>query len=377
MRVLIAPDDFAGTLTAVQAADAIAAGWRRGAPRDDVRCLPLSDGGPGFVSVLAAAARDGDTAHVIRSTVVSGPLGEDVPASVVVIDGTAYVESAQACGLALIPEAQRDPLITSTRGVGQLLRQASGSGVARIVVGLGGSGTCDGGAGMLSALGARAWNASGDPVALDAGGGSLSGVASIDVSEAAERLRGIEVVAATDVDAPLLGEHGAARGYAPQKGAPRDAVDALEDALSRFANASGAAALAGEPGAGAAGGLGFALMLLGAARASGAEIVRDLVHLDAAVAWSDLVVTGEGRFDWQSLRGKVVSAVAGSASAEGCPVIVIAGQVAAGRREAAAHGIVESYAVSDGLPVGDPAQALAERAESVARQWRRTVPEAP
>ena len=381
MHVVIAPDSFTGTLTATQAAEAIAAGWAEAAPHVVLSLVPLSDGGPGFLDVLAPAL-DGE----MLATIVADPLGREVPASVLLGDGgrTAYVESAQATGLHLLAASERDPGVTSTYGVGQLLLAAREAGARRIVVGLGGSGTNDGGAGMLAALGAGTVDdlGRGGLALRDLGPGALAGL------EAVRRdWVGIELIAATDVENPLLGLKGASAVFGPQKGAsPRLAQD-LEGALGHYADRiwrhlpAGADLLTGkprrldkEPGAGAAGGLGFGLFALGARRRSGVELVLDAVGFADLVAAADLVVTGEGSFDWQSLRGKVVAGVAQSALASATPTIVIAGQVLVGRREAMGIGLSGMYAVAsdprqEEAAFADPVATLRARAQRVARTW--------
>ena len=387
MRVLIAPDCFGGTLTALQAAEAMALGWRTGAPHDDVALLPLADGGPGFVDSVHAAL-GGDLVPVT----VRGPLGEPVPA--VVLRTTtpggvvAYLEAAQAVGLHLVPPDRRDPTVTTSAGVGELLRAAVDLGAVRVVVGLGGSATNDAGAGLLAGLGL-------DAVALGGGGGGLTEVTAADLGGLRElrgSLAGVDLVVAADVDVPLLGLHGASAGFAAQKGATPEQAQHLERALGRFA-AVVADVLAGAPaprgllgpvsdphgltqlpGAGAAGGLGFGLAVLGARVLPGAQVVADAVGLGPRAAAADLLVTGEGALDWQSLHGKVVSAVARQGLAAGVPVVVVAGQVHLGRREWAAAGIAGAYAVAetpDQVPpsVADPAGTLAARTERVARTW--------
>lgn len=365
--MLIAPDDFKGTLTAAEAAQAIAMGWRSSAPDDELTLLPLSDGGPGFVTALAAAG-EGEIVPVG----VRGPLGDTAIGMLLVADRTAYVESAHGCGLSLVHPDRRDALRASTYGVGQLIAAAIDSGARTIVVGLGGTASTDGGAGMLAALGARAFDATGAEVSLDSGGGVLAAVTHIDLAPARARIEDAAILAATDVQASLLGPEGAARGYAMQKGARAQDVETLEEALARFAHACDADGVAATPGAGAAGGLGFGLLLLGARVQAGIDLVREAVHLDRAIGDADLVVTGEGAFDWQSLRGKAVIGVAGAAMAVGRPVVVLAGRVEVGRREYAALGVTEAHAL--GAEPGTPAQAaaaLAECAAHVARQWSR------
>lgn len=386
VHVVIAPDSFTGTLTAAQAAEAIAAGWRTSAPDDLVTLLPLSDGGPGFLDVLGRALPVDQVETVV--TTVADPLGRDVPAALLVVaeEGrrTAYVESAHAAGLHLLGADERNPAVTSSYGVGQLLRAALAEGVDRVVVGLGGSGTNDAGAGMLAALGA---GSTGD---LARGGlalGSVSDDALAGLPAVRERLAGTEVVLATDVDNPLLGLQGASAVYAPQKGASPELAHDLERALGRFSEVArrtlpqSADLLTGdirclerEPGAGAAGGLGYGLLLLGGHRVSGVAEVLDAVGFRGLVAAADLVVTGEGCFDWQSLHSKVVAGVAAVALETGTPAVLIAGQTKVGRREAMALGLSGTYAVSNGAAEvraahADPVGTLTARAARVAATW--------
>jgi glycerate kinase len=383
MRVLIAPDCFTGSLTAGQAAEAMADGWRRSAPQDNLTLMPLSDGGPGFLDVLARAL-GGTTVSV---TVVD-PLGRQVPSAILVVDDaagrTAYIESAQACGLHLLAQNERNPMVTTTYGVGQLIEAALAGEATRVVVGLGGSGTNDGGAGMLAALGA------GELERLAGGGARLMELeddALPGLTAVRERLRETDLVLATDVDSPLLGFHGASAVFAPQKGATPEMTQELEFALGHFAEIVGKALPAGKDlltgedlrleraaGAGAAGGLGYGLLLLGGRRVSGVEAVLDAVGFDALLQTTDLVVTGEGAFDWQSLRGKVVAGVAQSALARAKPTVVIAGQSFVGRREAMALGISGTYAVAANpgqvnASMADPSGTLSARTARVARTW--------
>lgn len=370
MRVVIAPDSFGGTLSAPAAAEAVAAGWRAAAPADTMILLPVADGGTGFVEVLHAAV--GGQWHERR---VTGPVGEPVSARWLQVGPTAYIESAAACGLHLLPS--RDPDVArraTTRGVGELLADAAVAGVDEIVVGLGGSGTTDGGAGMLAALGIVVVDAAGVP--LPDGGVALARAARFRDGPAV----GVStrLVAAADVDNPLLGLHGAAAVFGPQKGADAAAVAELDVALATFADvlATLGRDVRDEPGAGAAGGLGAALLGLGARRASGAALVRELVGLDAALDSADLVITGEGSFDWQSLRGKLVTTVARGAADRGVPCLVLAGQVSVGRREAAAAGVDAAYSVADdaggvAASMADPAGTLTALAGRVAARWSR------
>ncbi len=364
MQILVAPDKFAGTLTAPEAAAAIRDGWLRTAPDDAFELVPLSDGGPGFLAVLAAAM-DGR----IDEVVVTGPLGDPVEAQLLVCeeDGTrtAYVESAQACGLHLVAADRRDAAAATSYGVGELLLAAMERGCGRVVVGVGGTASSDGGAGMLAALGAYPRDV------LAAGGTALADIGQVDLAPARARVEGVTLVAATDVGGPLMGSDGAAHGYAAQKGADQAMRDLLESALRSWATATdGGSAV--RPGAGAGGGLGFGLLLLGAERVAGATVTVEACGLGRRVSASDLVVSGEGAFDWQSLRGKTVAGVARVAQEAGRPVLVLAGRVEVGRRELANAGIDAAYAIDD-LPAGEAghtaAQALSALAARVARTW--------
>ena len=363
MRVLIAPDKFAGTLTAVEAAAAIAEGWRRRRPDDELELVPMADGGPGFVDVLRASL-GGD----LLAATVSGPYGEPVPASVLMVEGTAYVECAQACGLHLTPADQRDPERATSRGVGELVGAAVDAGARRVVVGLGGSATNDGGAGLLAALGAEAEPAD----ALDGGPAGLTSLRSVDLTKARERAQGVELVAASDVDNPLLGLIGATNVYGPQKGVAEERLQALDAMLEILAEATDKK-LARAKGAGAAGGLGFALLLLGATRQPGLGLVADAVGLLARARRADLVITGEGAFDFSSRSGKVPAGVAAVAAEALQPCVALAGRVLVGSREMRATGIESAYSmvdlVGEEASFGDPAGSLASLAERVARTW--------
>ncbi|XKF12288.1 glycerate kinase [Knoellia locipacati] len=383
VHVVIAPDCFTGTLTATQAAEAMAAGWHDTAPRDALTLLPLSDGGPGFIDVLGRSL-EGDTVAVT----VSDPLGREVPGAVLVVerDGgrTAYVESAQAAGLHLLAADERNPALTSTWGVGELLLAALEEKPDRVVVGLGGSGTNDAGAGLLAALGAGPAHdlARGGRALATAPDDALSGLLAVR-----EQLREVDLVIATDVDNPLLGFKGASAVFGPQKGATPEVAQELEGALGRFTEIvartlpepldllSGAPRrLEREPGAGAAGGLGYALLLLGGRRVSGVQLVLESVGFHDVVRGSDLVITGEGTFDWQSLHGKVASGVAEAALEAGLPTVVLAGQVLVGRRETMGLGISGTYAVAEtpeqlDAALLDPVGTLRARAARVARTW--------
>lgn len=375
MRVLLCPDTFGGTLSATEVVAAVAAGWREVAPDDDLMGRPLSDGGPGFVEVLAGSLPG---RRVSVPTV--DPLGRPVRGEILLAEQgrTAYLESAHACGLHLLAHAERNPLVTTTYGLGLLVVAAVESGARRVVIGLGGSATNDAGAGMLAALGAVPLDVAGHALAY--GGAAL---ADAETLGGAPRLRQVELVAATDVDNPLLGLHGASNVYGPQKGANRADVLVLDAALERFATVlerslptcpPGLGALRG---GGAAGGLGAAILALGGRCESGIGLVARLMRLDEALSAADLVITGEGSFDHQSLRGKVVVGVAQAARERGLPCVVLAGRVSAGRREAALAGVTESYSLveyfgSEEDALTRPAEGLRALASRLAHQWSRT-----
>lgn len=372
MRIVLAPDGFGGTLSPAGAARALAQGWSSAAPADELRHVPLSDGGPGMVEVLAAAL---PSARQVR-VVVEDPLARPVEAALLVDGTTAYVESAAACGLHLLAPDERDPRVTTTYGVGQLVRAALDAGATRVVVGLGGSATDDGGSGMLAALGLARLDDAGDP--LRPGGAALASAARL-VGMPDPRLAGVELVAASDVEAPLLGPRGATAVFGPQKGASAEDLPVLEAAKARWADLLEHAlgrSVRDLPGAGAAGGLGAALLALGAHREPGLGLVSEVAGLQRALDGADLVLTGEGTFDATSLTGKVVSGVATAAATAGVPCLVLAGQVRVGRREQGAAGVAGAYALVDevGLDaaLGDAAGSLALLAARVAREWSRT-----
>jgi glycerate 2-kinase len=373
VRILVAPDSFGGTLSSVEACEAIAQGWRLHAPDDVLDLAPLADGGPGFLAVMRTSL-----GGQVLPVVVTGPGGDSVPAEVLIVDDTAYIESAQSCGWDLVPIDQmsqrRNPAVSSTIGLGECIRAAVSAGVRRIVVGIGGTGTNDAGAGMLAALGAQPADV------LSGGGAALANLSSVDVQGAQDLVAGIELVVATDVDVPLLGLRGATNGFAPQKGATTEQVMMLEGALAHFASLLGRRSDGKDPavalGAGAGGGLGFALLHLGAHRVPGLDTVRSAIRLQERIAQADLVITGEGTFDWSSLRGKVVSGVAGIAQSHGVPTVVLAGQVMVGRREFGAIGVESAYSMADQAGSVDqamarPSEHLQNLAHRVARTWSR------
>jgi glycerate 2-kinase len=322
MLVLVAPDCYGGSLSAMEAAAAITTGWSRSRPGDRFIVAPQSDGGSGFVEVLAG--RLGQK----RRLRVSGPLHTMVDAEWVFDRGsaTAYLECAQACGLALLggPPTPQTAMAAHSMGVGQLIAEALRTGARRIVVGLGGSACTDGGQGMVAELGG--------------------------LEAARQQLADIELIAASDTEYPLVGPWGAARVFGPQKGADTATVAVLEVRLQAWALALEAVAgrdVSAEPGAAAAGGIGAALFALGGRCESGAEIIAEHTHLADDLEVAELIVTGEGRFDEQSLHGKVVGSLAGKARPLGIPVIVLAGQVDLEKSAVRSAGIMAALSIAD------------------------------
>ncbi|GAA2580236.1 glycerate kinase [Dactylosporangium fulvum] len=357
MRILVAPDKFAGTLSAPEAAAAIADGWKRQAPGDHVDMAPMADGGPGFVDVLHTSL-----GGQVVTIDVRGPFGDRVPASFLLVGGTAYIESAHACGRHLTDSNRAEH--ASTYGVGELVLAAQYAGATRVVVGLGGSGSNDGGAGLLAAFGATADRP------LDAGVAGLEGVTHVDLPPSP----GAELVIATDVDNPLVGPTGATKVFGPQKGIPEAQVVRWDAALAAYGTVTGRMA-ASAAGAGAAGGLGHALLLLGAARRSGVDVVAEAVRLSERTAHADLVVTGEGSFDRSSAGGKVPAGVAARAAEAGRPCVVLAGRVDLQSADVRALGVDAAYSLVETLGVEralrEPAAALADLASRVARARSR------
>jgi glycerate kinase len=353
MRVVIAPDSFKGTLDAAAAADALAAGWRSRRPDDELRTLPLADGGEGTLDALGHDLPGSRW----RSTPVGGPDGRPVRAAWLLLpDGTAVVEMARAAGLPLM--AEPDPLNATTRGLGELLAAAvADPAVTRVMLTLGGSATTDGGTGALAALGARFTDADGAP--LPPGGGALARLDRVDLSGLTPPPAG-GVQCLVDVTAPLLGPLGAAGQFGPQKGASPDQVAELDAALARLAGL-----LDGDPeapGAGAAGGTAFGFAACwGAEFVSGADAVAAAAGLDEALAGADLVLTGEGQFDAQSLRGKVVGALVARAGAARVPVTVVAGRVVADGELPVARALaLTDLAGSAAAAMAEPARWLTE-----------------
>jgi glycerate kinase len=326
MRIVVAPDSFKGSLKSPQAARAMADGVRDALPDADVRELPVGDGGEGTLEALVAA-----TGGEFRPLTVTGPLGQPTLARLGLLgDGeTAFVEMAEASGLSLAPPDRRDPLAATTFGTGEMIDGALASGRPRVLIGIGGSATTDGGVGALSALGARFLDRNGRD--LPPGGGSLASLERIEAAGLRSR-QGARIIVACDVTNPLTGPCGAAAVYGPQKGAGPAEIAQLDAGLARLADVAAAGLgrdLRDEPGAGAAGGLGFALMaFLGAEMRRGAPLVLEAVRFDDALQGADLVLTGEGSLDAQTLSfGKTVACVADRARARGVPVLALAGSL--------------------------------------------------
>ncbi|MFP8884065.1 glycerate kinase [Streptomyces mangrovi] len=371
-RVLIAADKFKGSLTAAQVAEHTAAGIRRARPGTGVEALPVADGGDGTVDAAVAAG------FALRQTAVTGPLGKAVTASYALRGDTAVVEMAQASGLQKMPEGVLAPLSATTYGTGELLLAALEAGARTVVLGVGGSATTDGGAGMLTALGARLLDAGGNP--LQPGGGPLRHLATADLSGLDPRLKDIEIVLASDVDNPLTGPHGAAAVYGPQKGAREADVEFLDSALAHYARVletvlgPRAARLARRPGAGAAGGVGYAaLAALDASFRPGIEVLLDVLGFADALERADLVITGEGSLDAQTLRGKAPAGVAAAARRAGRPVVAVCGRLAIGEDELRAAGIEAAYALTDLEP--DPAVCMAQAGPLLERAAERLAAE--
>lgn len=343
-KIVIAPDSYKESLSALEVAQAVAAGFRQIFPDAEYVLVPVADGGEGTVDAMVAA-----TGGRRQAVAVSGPLGERVEAFYGLTgDGaTAVIEMAAASGLALVPPAQRNPLRTSSRGTGELIRAALDAGARRFILGIGGSATNDGGAGMVQALGARLLDAEGR--ALDGSGGELARLERIDVSALDPRLAECRIEVACDVDNPLTGPRGASAVFGPQKGATPEMVQVLDANLAhlaRIVERDLGVAVDQVPGAGAAGGMGAAMLaFFGATLKPGIEIVTAAVDLDAHVRDADLVITGEGRIDFQTVHGKTPIGVARVAKRHGKAVIGIAGSLGANVGVVHEHGIDAVFSV--------------------------------
>jgi len=373
MHIVVAPNAFKGSLTAVRAAEAMQAGILAAAPQCRVTCVPVADGGDGLTEVML----EGMGGQPVAAT-VTGPRFETVtaPFCLVSADNLAVVEMARASGLALLPEAQHNPMETTTYGTGELILSAMEYGARRIIVGIGGSATCDGGIGMAAALGYRFLDAAGEPVRPV--GGQLNAIAAIDRSGADQRIAGLAVAAACDVTNPLTGPEGAARVYAPQKGASSDQVDQLDDGLAnlaRIVRRDLGIDILDLPGSGAAGGLGGGLRaFLNAELKTGIELVLDVVGLEEKLAGADLVLTSEGQIDDQTRFNKAPAGVARVAKRAGVPCFAVCGAV--GREIGVLHdiGIQAVFSICSGPQtleeaVQDARGLLARSTEQVVRAF--------
>ena len=358
MKIVIAPDSFKGSLTALQAAEAIEKGLRNIFPAAEIKKMPMADGGEGTVQSLVDAT--GGRRLVER---VSDPLGIEIEAEYGILgdETTAVIEMAAASGLTLVPPNRRNPLESTTYGTGQLIKAALDRGCRKLIIGIGGSATNDGGAGMAEALGAKLLTSGGQ--LISPGGGGLGALDTINVSDLDSRIAATATVVACDVDNPLTGKNGAAYVYGPQKGATLEMIETLDANLAHFASIvqRDMGKVVGEtPGAGAAGGLGAGLIaFLDAELKSGVDIVIDAVQLETQLEGASLVVTGEGEINFQTVFGKTPVGVAKLAKAHGIPVIAIAGSISNGAEDVHKSGI---DAIIDIVPAPMPLESAVENA---------------
>ncbi|WP_394172001.1 glycerate kinase [Thalassotalea litorea] len=345
MNILIAPDSFKESLAAADVANAIKQGLLQSDLNCEIRCLPLADGGEGTVDALINAL-NGE----IISTQVNDPLGRTIESRWGMVDSTAVIEMASASGLELLTEQERNPLLTDSFGTGQLIIAALDRGVTNIILGLGGSATNDGGAGLMRALGARLLDNNGAQIVT--GGGGLSELAKLDLSEVDPRLTKVEFSLACDVTNPLCGDTGASAVFGPQKGADQAMIKTLDSNLQHFANLlqpHSKIDLCNTPGIGAAGGLSLALEAIAKVkRASGFDLISAALQLENQIAWADLVITGEGKSDQQSLAGKACFGVARLSKSLNTPVILLSGSLGKGYQQLYQHGIVSAFSATLG-----------------------------
>ena len=377
MRVVVAPDKFKGSLSAPQVAHHLAVGLTRAAPGLEVVEVPVADGGDG---TLDAALSAGYRRIPVRA---EGPTGEPVDTAYGERDGVAVVELADVSGLRRLPRGRLAARTASSYGTGQVIAAALDAGCRRIILGIGGSACTDGGAGMVQALGGRLRDARG--IEVGRGGEALAAIESLDLSGLHPALREAEVIVASDVDNPLLGSRGAAAVYGPQKGASPADVAELDAALARWARAVQRATgvdAAERPGAGAAGGVGFAaIAVLGATLQPGIDLVLDLVGFPAKLPGANLVITGEGSLDEQTLHGKAPAGVAAAARSAGVAVIAVAGRSLLSPADLEPAGILAVYALADLEPelnrcMTEAGPLLERLAEQVAEDWLINEPTA-
>lgn len=369
-KVVLAPDKFKGSLSARQVADHLAIGLRRSVPTAEVTLCPIADGGDGTVEAVAASG------FAIEHAIVTDSIGRPRRAAFAVRGDTAVVELAEADGLRHLAADERTPLTATSYGVGELIRAALDRGCRTVILGLGGSANTDGGAGMLRALGLRFLDQAGNE--LRPGGAALAELATIDIAGLDSRVTNTTFIIAGDVDNPLLGPNGAAHVYGPQKGATPSDVERLEAGLRRWAHVVSSITgrgLADHPGAGAAGGVGFgALAVLQARVRPGIGFVLDLIRFDQTVVGADLVISGEGSLDQQSLNGKAPVGVAAAAARQGIPTVVVAGRSTLTPADATAAGLERVYALADIEPdltvcMTDAGRLLEQLAEQIATDY--------
>jgi glycerate kinase len=376
MHVLAAPDKFKGSLTGREVAERIAAGIEAETPEIPVVLAPVADGGDGTVEAALAAGFERVPVRAV------GPTGEAVETAFAVRDGVAVVEMADVSGLRRLPQGRLAALEASSYGTGEVVRAALGRGCHTIVLGIGGSASTDGGAGMVQALGGQLLDSAGEE--LPRGGGALARLARVDLTGLDPSLAKTRLIVASDVDNPLTGPQGAAAVYGPQKGASPEDVELLDAALSRWASLVSASAPRGEsagepfhelPGAGAAGGVGFgAMAVLGAELQPGIELILDLLGFHEKLKGARLVITGEGSLDDQTLSGKAPIGVAKAAVAAGVPVVAVCGRSLLTVDQLRGAGIQQAYALTDIEPdiqrcLTEAGPLLEQRARTLARDW--------
>lgn len=374
LQVVLCPDSFKGSLEADAVAAAMARGVHAARSTAQIRALPMADGGEGTANLVAHTL--GWEWHLSD---VHGPTGTHLTAGwgFDPANRRAVIDVASACGLDLVPEDRRDPWQLDSRGVGELMRSAMDAGARHLLIGLGGSGTVDGGAGMLAALGVRFVDADGQ--SLGAKPSALRPLERVDFSALDPRLANVEITVLNDVDNPLTGAHGASPVFGPQKGLAESDIEAMDQHLACLAEKIGVAGHmqrpVDTPGAGAAGGLGFALdCVLGGTARMGAAYIAELIELDAAIAESDLVITGEGQIDGQTSRGKVVAEVVGRAGRLDVPVMAVAGRIACSDEELTAFGLADARALCDGSitleqAMAEPARWITARTQALMQDY--------
>ena len=366
MKIVVAPDSFKGSLTAIEVSDAIEQGIREIFPEAEIKKIPMADGGDGTVQCLVNA-----TGGKILKEKVTGPLGDEVWASYGILGDkkTAVIEMAEASGLTLVPANKRNPLITTTYGTGQLIKSALGQGCRKMIIGIGGSATNDGGAGMVQALGGILLDKGGEEIGF--GGGELKKVFRINTKYLDKRLSETKVLIASDVSNPLCGPKGASRVYGPQKGATPEMIKKLDESLAYFAEIIKRDLnkdIKDMPGAGAAGGLGAGLIaFLDAELRQGIEIIIEIVKLERAIQDADLVITGEGKIDSQTIYGKAPIGVAKIAKKYNVPVIAVAAIIGDDA------DIVHQYGIDTLLKISEPPMNLNESKVKKYRLIKKTI----